>query len=175
MTAEKTENSHKDTYAIVGELVLIASALDDCLNRVVIAFLELGDAHLLLPVVATLDPARKIEILKARVTHLAAKDWKKAFKSFVDRIETVNKHRNIACHTPPIFENGKWTLKPIAAAKLLQRLDLEKKTLSHFSFHDLKNAISVGEQALAQGVELTERMAAVKAEKSRRAAAAKST
>src|ERR1700683_5276791 len=62
-------DTYADTCAIVGELVLVASALDAELNRVTAAALRLGDAPLLLPVIATFDPERKIEMLRARVSH----------------------------------------------------------------------------------------------------------
>ncbi len=128
MTAKKDETEHnRETYAIVGELVLISSALDTLLNQVMIEVLELGSSLMVMPVVASLDPARKIEILKARAAHFPKGDWKEGVNSFVKKVETVFKHRNIACHTPPKLEAGKWTLKPIAAAKLMKKLNIKEK------------------------------------------------
>ena len=141
-------DSNKDTYAIVGELVLMASALDDCLNRVMIAVLDLGTAPLLLTVVATLDPPRKIEILKAHASHIQNDGWRDGLLSFVKKAETVSRNRNVACHMPPVLEDGTWTLTPLAAVKLLSRLDLDSKTLAHISINDFRNAISMGEGAL---------------------------
>lgn len=83
-----TDNDHSDTYAIVGELVLISSALDAELNKIVSAALLLGEAPLLLPVIATLDPPRKIEMLRARVSHIHVASWKKPVLQFLDHVET---------------------------------------------------------------------------------------
>ena len=57
---------HTEVYAVVGELVLMASGLDALLNSVMVQVLNLGASAMLEPVVATLDPGEKIEILKKR-------------------------------------------------------------------------------------------------------------
>jgi hypothetical protein len=170
--ADNIEN-HKDTYAIVGELVLISSALDTLLNQVIVEVLNLGSAPLILPVVATLDPVRKMEILKERASHIRNADWKKGVTRFVDKVESVFKHRNSACHTPAVLEGRTWTLKPIAAAKMLKKLDIEQKKLKHFSFDDLRTAIRTGESALGLGVNLVDNFKRVNAETARRAELAK--
>ena len=61
ITTKANDITNKEAYATVGELVLIASALDDLLNETV---LDLGQAVLIVPVVATLEAVRKIELLK---------------------------------------------------------------------------------------------------------------
>jgi hypothetical protein len=124
MTEDNKEPRNTEAFAVVGELVMISSALDHLLNNVLIEVLDLGVAPLLEPVVATLDPARKVEILKERAAHITAKDWQKGITKFCDKVESVFRQRNIACHTPPVLEAGIWTFKPVAAAKLLKKLDL---------------------------------------------------
>jgi hypothetical protein len=64
----KTErdDDHKATYAVVGELVMIANAIDHSLNRVLIAVLNIGGYVMVEPIVATLDARQKVEILKER-------------------------------------------------------------------------------------------------------------
>jgi hypothetical protein len=88
----------------------------------------------------------------------------------VDQVESVFKYRNIACHTPGSLESGKWRFKPLAAAKMLKKLDLKKKKLQHFSFDDLRKAISTAEAALGAGENLVDNFARVNAENAKRAA-----
>jgi len=73
-----SEKYQADTYAIVGELVMAAGALDAELDKVMAAALRLGDAPLLLSVIAAFDPPRKIELLRARVSHFTRTSWKHA-------------------------------------------------------------------------------------------------
>jgi hypothetical protein len=146
----------RETFAVVGELVMISTALDFQLNRVLMNVLNLGDNPMIEPVVATLDPARKLEMLKARAGHMPKNDWRKNLLKFVEQTEAVFRQRNIACHTPPVLENGVWTFKPVAAAKLLKKIDLEEKTVEPSSIEDLKKAIKIGEAALGQGVSVAE-------------------
>jgi hypothetical protein len=162
---------HREIYAIVGELVLISTALDHLLSSLVVQVLELGPSPMVLPVVGTLDPVRKIEILKARADHIAQPDWKKGLRRFVDQTESVFKYRNIACHTPAVLEDGEWSFKPYAAAKMLKKLNLKEKKLEHVSFDELRTAISTAENALGAGSNLIENFKRLSAEKAKRAAA----
>lgn len=146
----------KEIYAVVGELVLIATALDTLLNSVIVEVLHLGSSPMIEPVVATLDPVRKIEILKERAPFIRNGDWKKRVTGFVSKAEIVFRRRNIACHMSAVLEDGKWTLTPVSAAKLLKHLDLEKPKAKRFSFDDLKAAISTGEAAMAEGLAVVE-------------------
>ena len=57
---------------------------------------------------------------------------------------------------PAILEDGKWTLTPVSAARVLTQLDLDKPGAKHFSVADLKAAITTGEQALAEGLTVVE-------------------
>ena len=168
--AEKVRSEdHRDTYAIVGELVLISTAIDHSLNRVLMAVLNIGGPIMVEPVVATLDARLKIEMLKDRAKLIRNNEWKKGIGKYCDLAEIVFKHRNIACHTPAVLKDGAWTFVPVAAAKLFRRLDLTTKTLKHFSFDDLKAAIKTGEAALGGGENLIENFDRANAEMKRRA------
>jgi hypothetical protein len=123
---------HSKTYAVVGELVMIANAIDHLLNNVLIEVLGLESSPLLEPVIATLEPARKIEILKSRAKHINNSDWKKGVTGFCDKADSVYRQRNIVCHTPAFPEGDTWKFKPVAAAKVLNKIDLEKKALEGF-------------------------------------------
>lgn len=57
----------------------------------------------------------------------------------------------------------------MAAAKMLKKLDIKEKKLKHFSFDDLRTAISTGESPLGLGVNLVENFKRVNAEAVRRA------
>ena len=174
MTDEENEKgSSNESFAVVGELVMISTALDWLLNRVLITMLDLRGALLLEPVVATLDPARKVEILKARAASMPAKDWKKGVQKFCDRVDSVFKQRNIACHTTPILKHGVWTFKPVAAAKMLKQIDFTGKTVHASSVNDFRAAIKTGESALGDGMNLIENFNRANAEKKRRDAAKK--
>jgi hypothetical protein len=154
--AKKDDQTNRDFFAMVGELVLISSALDHLINRVLIAVMDLGDAPLLESVVATLEPVRKVEILKQRASHISNETWKKKVTKFCDKVESVFRQRNTACHTPPFLQDGVWTFPPIAAAKMLRNLDLPTKKLRPFSAKDFSTAISTGEEALGAGEILIE-------------------
>jgi hypothetical protein len=172
MNAKKDDIAYnKETYAIVGELVLLASAVDSLLNEVIIVTLELDVSPMITPIVATFDPKRKIEILKARAVHIRQPDWKRGLTGFLTKAESVFKYRNIACHTPPVLENGRWAIKPIDAAKVLKRLDIEHATVTRFSISELQTAISTAEAALGSGSNVVENFKRVNAEKRRKAAA----
>jgi hypothetical protein len=169
MGSAKDEEQAKVTYAIVGELVMLSSALDYLASQVLIAVLDLGTSPLLEPVVGTLDPVRKVEILKARAAHMPKGDWQNGVKRFCDKVESVFKQRNIACHTPPAFKAGIWTFHPIAAAKMFKNLDLPAKQVRPFRLNDLMTAISTGEAAFAAGITLIENFERANAEGRRRA------
>src|SRR6516225_3718795 len=94
------------------------------------------------PVVGTLDPVRKVEVLKERAPHIRNEEWKKRVTAFVSKTESVFRQRNIACHMPAVLENGKWTLTPVSAARVLKHLDLKQPKAKRFPVNDLKDAIS---------------------------------
>ncbi len=142
-------------YAVVGELVLIATALDHQLNHVLMQVLSLTDSPMLEAVVATLDTVRKIEMLKARSKHIAQPAWRKPLLAYLDKLERVSKWRNIACHTPLIPDSKHGALfAPTAAAKLLKHLDPAEPTANRIPIADVQSAIPVGESALGDGMNL---------------------
>jgi hypothetical protein len=161
----------REAFAMVGELVLLASALDHQLNHVTIAVLHLEKSPMLEPVVATLDPSRKVEILKARSKHIAQKDWKKSIERYLDKVERVLKARNIACHSPLIKNDRGFEFAPPAASKLLKSLDLAKPSLYRRSgLKDAEEAISVAEGALRDGESILHNFTRVSAELKKRGA-----
>lgn len=161
----------REAFAVVGELVMLSTALDWQLNRVLVTVLDLGESLMIEPVVATLDPARKIEILKARASHMPKNDWRKHLSKYVECVEAVFKQRNVACHTPPVLQDGVWTFKPVAAAKLLKKIDLKRKVVAASLIEEFRAAIKTGEAALGQGVNLEENFKRANAEGIRRATA----
>jgi transcriptional regulator with XRE-family HTH domain len=160
----------QDAYAIVGELVLMVSALDHQLNHVLIQVLHLTDSPLLESVVATLDMTRKIEMLKERSKHLYQPNWKRPLLAYLDKLETVSKWRNIACHTVlnPNDKHGA-AFVPTAAAKLLKALrPKDDQVLEKIPISDLRPQIKLGESALFQGLELIENFQRANAERIKR-------
>ena len=170
MAVEKSqEDCSKEAYATVGELILITNTLDFQLAAVVIEVLSLGRAAMLVPVVMTLEPSRKIEILKTHTTHISQLNWKKGLTAYIEKIERVLKYRNIACHTQPNLKGSEWTLVPFAAAKMLKNIDMKRKTLNAVSMTDLRKAISTAEEALDAGMNLIKNFQRVNAELAKRA------
>src|ERR1051325_1664142 len=156
---DKSRNARfRAAYASVGELVLIATALDHQLNHVLMAALSLTKSPMLEPVVATLDTARKVEMLKARAKHIGHADWSKPVLSYLDKVERVAKWRNIACHTALIPDQDYGAVfAPAAAAKLLKGLQLTEKTSTQrIPVAELEQAIKVGESALGAGQDIIE-------------------
>jgi hypothetical protein len=76
-TAGDQDAGFRAAYGAVGELVLLATALDHQLNHVLIQVLHLADSPMLEGVVATLDAVRKIEMLKERSKFIAQARWQK--------------------------------------------------------------------------------------------------
>lgn len=147
----------KAAYAVVGEIVLLATALDHQLNHVLMQILSLTDSPMLEAVVATLDTARKIEMVKARSKHIAQPAWRKPVVAYIDMLERISKSRNIACHTPliPDAKHGA-VFAPTAAAKLLKNLDVQDPTSRRIPYGELKVAIELGGAALGAGENLIE-------------------
>lgn len=166
--AVATTEEMRNAYAIVGELVLIASALDYQLNRICISVLALIEAPMLEPVIATIDSSRKIEILKIYAAKIADPGWRKGLSDHVTAVEAVNKARNIAAHSVMTFEGGRHVLSSPAAAKLLKTIDLTTKTARKVDIAELQNAIRKGEAALGSGENLLENFRRLNAERERR-------
>jgi hypothetical protein len=142
-------------YGVVGELILLATGLDHQLNHVLIEVLHLTDSPLLESVVGTLDTVRKLEMLKTRSSHITQPRWRKPLLSYIGKLETVSKWRNIAAHTPLIpDDNHNAVFVPTAAAKLLKTLRLDNPVAQKIPVADLKLAIKTGEAALGEGLNI---------------------
>jgi len=159
------------SYGVVGELVLIANALDHQLNHVLIQILHLSESPMLEPVVATLDTVRKVEMLKERSKHIGQLSWRKPVLSYLEKLERVWKWRNIACHTALIpDEKHGAVFAPAAAAKLLKNLQIEDRATKRIPIADLKSAIALGEAALGAGQNIIENFQKLNAERLKRLA-----
>ena len=157
-------------YAVVGEFVLVTNALDYQLNHVLIQVLPLTDSPMLEAVIATLDTASKIELLKERSTHIAQPNWRKPVSSYLEKLERISEWRNIACHTALIPDNTHGAVfAPAAAAKLLKSLQIgEDPTARRIPIAELKSAITLGESALGEGQNLIENFQRFNAERVKR-------
>ena len=140
-------------YAVVGELVLMATALDHQLNHVLIQVLHLAISPMLESVVATLEMNRKVEMLKARAKYISNKTWQKSLETYLDKLEKVSSWRNIACHTALIPDEKHGAVFAVAAAaKLLKSLQLgEHPTAKMIPITDLTPIIRLGASALFDG------------------------
>lgn len=155
------------TYGVVGELVLLATALDHQLNHVLIQVLHLSESSMLEAVIATLDTVRKIEMLKERSKFIAQSSWQKPVLSYAEKLERVSKWRNIACHTPLIPDDKHGAVfAPTAAAKLLKSLQLGADPVAkRIPVADLKSGIALAESALGDGLSLIQNFQKVNAER----------
>lgn len=168
--ADDRDARFRAAYGVVGELVLLTTALDHQLNHVLIQVLHLAESPMLEAVVATLDTVRKIEILKERSKYIAQSNWQKPVLTYVDKLERVSRWRNIACHTPLIPDKKQGAVfAPAAAAKLLKTLQLGKEPIAkRIPIDDLKSAIKLGESALGDGLNLVENFQKLNDERKKR-------
>jgi hypothetical protein len=161
----------RDALSQIGEIVLLASALDHQLTHVVIEVLHLTKSPMLEPVVATLESSRKLEILKGRVKHIRQANWRKPLERYVDLVEKVNRSRNIACHSQMLRDGDKFVFSSSQAAKLFKGLRLEGvPTVERVPLDSIVSAIGIAEQALGAGVNLIENFERVQSELERRKA-----
>ncbi len=157
-------------YSVVGELVLITTALDHQLNHVLIQTLHLIESPILESVIATLDIVRKIEMLKERAKHISQPNWKRPLLSYLDKLERVSKWRNIACHTVLIPDDKHGAVfAPTAAARLMKNLQLdEHPNAKRTPITELCPAIRLGESALFEGLELIQNFQRANDERAKR-------
>ncbi|MGA8079846.1 MAG: helix-turn-helix transcriptional regulator [Xanthobacteraceae bacterium] len=170
-TSEKVQDARfRAAYGVVGELILIATALDYQLNHILIQVLHLTESPMLEPVIATLDLNRKIEMLKARSKHIRQSQWRNSLLSHLDKLERIYKWRNIAAHTALIpDENHGAVFAPAAAAKLLKSLQIEEEPVTNRTpISDLKLIITLAESALYEGQNIIQNFVRVNAERVRR-------
>jgi hypothetical protein len=81
----------KTFYATVGELVILSTTLDDMLNTLLIETFQCGNAAWLPAIIATLDTARKIEILKGQTKAISYATISKPVTDFLNKVEVVTK------------------------------------------------------------------------------------
>jgi transcriptional regulator with XRE-family HTH domain len=169
------DTKFRAAYAVVGEFLLLTNALDYQLNHVLIQVLPLTDSAMLEAVIASLDTAAKIEILKERSTHIAQPNWRKPVLSYLEKLEHISQWRNIACHTAlvPDAKHGA-VFAVVAAAKLLKSMQIgEEPTTRRIPIAELKSAITLGESALGEGQNLIENFQKFNAERVKRLADAR--
>ena len=148
-SAEKKQAD--DACRIVGELILISSALDHQFNKIVVALLSLGAKDFVEPVVATLDMPRKLEMVKGYMKHMSPSTWHDPIKRHVEAIESVSKQRNLAAHSVLNFQDGKAILTSSAATRILRALDMKTKTINVIHLQPIVDAIRRAERALREG------------------------
>jgi transcriptional regulator with XRE-family HTH domain len=169
--SEKVQNARfRAAYAVVGELILITTALDYQLNHVLIQVLHLTDSPMLESVIATLELNRKIEMLKARARHIRQPAWRKAVLTHLDKLERISRWRNIAAHTALIPDDEQGAVfAPAAAAKLLRSFQVDEEPLaSRVPISDLRPIIKLAESALYEGQNIVQNFLKANAERARR-------
>lgn len=152
--AERMQNAKfRAAYGVVGELILIATALDYQLNHILIQVLHLTESPMLESVIATLDLNRKVEMLKARSKHIQQAPWRNSVLAHLDKLERIYRLRNIAAHTALIPDDKHGAVfAPAAAAKLLKSLQIDEEPFANrIPISDLKLVIKLAESALYEG------------------------
>ncbi|MCW8283460.1 hypothetical protein K7A42_21410 [Agrobacterium sp. InxBP2] len=142
--------------AVVGRMILMASLLDNQMAEILIDVLTLDRTPNLLPVVATLDPARKVEILKGNLRHMPEGIWRKELKSYVAGVEAANRARNICGHSMLIERDGKILLASNSAAKLFKGLNRETKTIERVEIDTIRLDIRKAEETFQHGMTVRE-------------------
>lgn len=168
---ERVQNARfRAAYGVVGELILIATALDYQLNHILIQVLHLTESPMLESVIATLDLNRKVEMLKARAKHIQQPQWRNAVLSHLDKLERIYRWRNIAAHTALIPDDEhEAVFAPAAAAKLLKSLQIEEEPIANrVPISDLKPIIKLAELALYEGENIIQNFHNANAERRRR-------
>lgn len=136
--------------ASVGELVLWASAIDAQLTKAVIRACSLTETAMLEPIVAELDARAKVEILRARSTHIKSTAWSKGITSWVKKVEQVNRHRNTVAHHQVVVNDGKLILHSAQARKLFKRIK-DLKPIPAKTVDDVNRWVEAARNAYGQG------------------------
>lgn len=157
------ENGLKVAHQIIGELILITSALDRQLNDIVIEVMQLEKTPFLSPVIASLDCARKVEILKAASRKINTGKFSKELMKHAKNVEQVNANRNIAAHSVLVMNQGNAELVPVSAAKIFKSLDLDKKTLQTHQMSEFEQAIEKAYNTIGSGDNLIKNFGRAKA------------
>lgn len=150
-------------YATVGELMLTTSLLERQVNYVCIAVLILGEAVMIEPVMASVDGARKLEILKAYAAKITAPRWRKALVDYVKDVEMVNRIRNVAAHGILQLEDDKAVFMMPSAARLLKAINLRDRKADKTSISSLENAIEKARLCINNGGRILENLEKVSA------------
>jgi hypothetical protein len=168
---EKVQNAKfKAAYGVVGELILITTALDYQLNHIMIQVVHLTQSPMLEPVIATLDMNPKIEMLRARSKHIRQLNWRNSVLTHLEKLERISRWRNIAAHTAliPDEEQGA-VFAPAAAAKLLRSFQIDEKPIANrIPVSDLKPVIKLAESALYDGQNIVKNFVNLNAERTKR-------
>ena len=141
---------------------MTTTTLDEQLNHVLIAVLDLGAAEFLEGVVATLDLTRKIEILKRGVWLIESghPTLAKDVSRYCEQVEDVRQKRDIACHTPSRLHGSDWIFVPVATAKWLKWFkEIDPRAgggIPATKLSDLTAAIQKGNEALGLGGKIIE-------------------
>jgi len=169
--SEKVQDAKfRAAYAVVGELILITTALDYQLNHILIQVLHLTESPMLEPVIATLEMNRKIEMLRARSKHIRQTDWRNVVLAHLEKLERISRWRNIAAHTALIPDDRQGAVfAPAAAAKLLRSFQIEDEPIaSRIPISDLRPVINLAETALYEGQNIVQNFLRANAERARR-------
>jgi hypothetical protein len=159
MNASAQEQQELEICAVVGRMILMASLLDNQVGEILIDVLTLDRTPNLMPVIATLDPSRKVEILKAHLRHMPDGEWRTELKKYVEAIEGANRARNICGHSMLIERDGEIVLASNAAAKLFKSLDRKNKKIERVSINEIRLEIKRAEAAFQHGISVRENFA----------------
>jgi hypothetical protein len=105
------------------------------------------------PIVAELGARAKIDILQAWAKHIKPVRWSTGIKSWVNRVQKVNEHRNIVAHHQVVLSDGKLTLFSPQARKLLKKLK-DLKPAPAKNIKDINNWVEEAKDAYEQGEKL---------------------
>jgi transcriptional regulator with XRE-family HTH domain len=169
--SDKVQNARfRAAYAVVGELILITTALDYQLNHILIQVLHLTESPMLEPVIATLEMNRKIEMLRARSKHIRQLDWRNSVLTHLEKLERISRWRNIAAHTALIPDDEQGAVfAPAAAAKVLKSFQIDDEAIANrVPISDLNPIIRLAESALYEGQNIVQNFLRANVERAKR-------
>ncbi len=134
----------------VGELVLLASAIDSQLTKAVIMACLITVTPLLEPIVAELDARTKIEILRAISKHIRQTDWSKGITKWAEKVEKVNSYRNIVAHHTVAMSDGGLILYSAQARKLLRSIK-DSKLAPPKNINEINKWVAAARETAGQG------------------------
>jgi hypothetical protein len=155
-------------YAAVGELILLASALDHQLNRACIVLLALPHSPVLESLVASIDATRKLEIVKSCAAEVQEPSWRKALKKHAELVEEVNRRRNVAAHGTMMMDEGRWVLFSPTVPKILRSINAIKQSKDRLYAEDVEESVRKGNEALSSGQLMLTNLDRLQAERAKR-------